>query len=511
MLNIKSIKRWHLLLIWPAFIASFIYVVSAFTHPLMAWTGPQAKVMFPPSLTLEAQQLSNIEKIITKNNLTQAHMVKLVPSESQPLLQITHSKQAERRYFSLSDFTEIKHQDTNQALWLAEHYLKEKYPIKSIELKTDFDASYPAVNRLLPVYKINFDTQDNLSVYIHTDTQALAGIENDWKRSLRFVFQTFHTLNWLDDTEGLRLFIKTLLLICLIGMSITGILFLIKLKRVKSVPDTKRRWHRRLAWFTALPLLFYSISGAYHLWQSSLNDAPKGMQLTQTLNLLNWPTNESLSIDGQLHINQVSLLQIPNLQSEIPNEMTSIYRISVSQIQSNTERTHDINTREKRFHGQSKEKSTIYINAQTGESLGDLDTQLVQQQAIALFNQNHATELPMKLITHFGLGYDFRNKRLPVWRVENTDGQQVFIDPISHILVDRNTSLTRLEGYSFSFLHKWNMLNPVMGRKNRDIVIMITLGTIFALSLLGIILYLSPSKQKLLKPDDQSESQKQAA
>lgn len=511
MLNTKNIKRWHLVLLWPALIASLIYVISAFTHPLMAWTGPQAKVMFPPSLTIQEQQFSNIPKIISENNLTQAHMVKLVPSENQPLLQVTDNEKTQRRYFSLANHSEVRDQDTNQALWLAEHYLKAKYPVKNIEFKTAFDASYPPVNRLLPVYKINYDTQDNLSVYIHTDTQALAGIENDWKRSLRFVFQTFHTLNWLDEFEGLRLFIKSLLLLSLLVMSFTGILFLIKLKRKNGIPDSKRRWHRRLAWFAALPLLCFSISGAYHLWQSSLIESPSGMQLTQTLDLSNWPTTHKLSIDEGLKINQVSLLQVPDLYTNNKDGLTNIYRVSVSKIQSDQDNTHNINTREKRFHGQNKEKYTLYFDASTGLSLGDLDTQLVSQQAKKLFKQPEAMELPIKLITHFGLGYDFRNKRLPVWRVENTDGQQVFIDPISHILVDRNTSLTRLEGYSFSFLHKWNMLNPVMGRKNRDILIMATLGLIFALSLLGLILHLSSSKQKAAITNPQTDTQKQAA
>lgn len=508
-MKIQSIKKWHVFLVWPALIACAIYLVSAFTHPLMAWTGPQAKVMFPPSLTLEGSKFKNIAPLLAANQIPDAKMVKLVPYKQDVLLQVTESKLTPRRYFSLDSGTELLQHDETQAVWLAEHYLKANHPVNNIELKTEFDTSYPAVNRLLPVYKINFDTEDNLSVYIHTETQALAGIENDWKRSLRFIFQTFHSFNWLDDYEPIRLLLISILVSALLAMSVTGLFFLIKLKRKKGILDIRRRWHRRLGWLVVVPLFMFSLSGVYHLWQSSLATPVSGMQLTQAIKLKDWPNSSSLSLPKNLKINQVSLVQITNDNN---HTLKHLYRLSVSPIQTIEDQTKNVNTREKRFNGQKKEMSALYLDANTGEILGNLDKPLIQQQAKVVLGEVESTDLPMKLITHFGLGYDFRNKRLPVWRVEGTNGQQVFIDPITHILVDKNNTLSRLEGYSFSFLHKWNMLTPLTGRFNRDMLILTVLGLIFVLTGFGLALYLYKPTRHSSKPNQPHiEKQKQAA
>lgn len=491
-MNIKSIKKWHLLLLWPALIACIIYVVSAFTHPLMAWTGPQAKVMFPPALASEKIEVNNITAILAAHDLGEAKIAKLVPYQQETLLQVTENETSARRYFSLSSKRELTNHDEKQAIWLAEHFLKQSLPIESIQLKIEFDESYPSVNRLLPVYKIHYKTSDHLSVYIHTDTQALAGIENDWKRSLRFIFQTFHSFEWLNNIEPLRLLIISLLTVSLFLMSVTGLLYLIKLKRKKPASDFRQRWHRRLAWLAVIPLFMFSFSGFYHLWKSSMTPPATGMLLTQTLDLNSWPDTSKVSLPSDLKINQISLIQSTIGDNK---DIKHLYRISASPVQTDQDKLNNTNTREKRFKGQKKEKFAFYIDAVTGEQLGDLDSTLIQQQAKQLLNEQATVDLPAKLITHFGLGYDFRNKRLPVWRVEGENGQHVFIDPITHILVDQNNSAGRLEGYSFSFLHKWNMLTPLMGRFNRDMLILTTLALIFMLAGLGLILKLKTRKQ----------------
>ena len=62
----------------------------------------------------------------------------------------------------------------------------------------------------------------------------------------------------------------------------------------------------------------------------------------------------------------------------------------------------------------------------------------------------------------------------------------VFIDPATGILVDRLVDKDRYEGYSFSFLHKWNFLTPFIGREVRDIFIAILMGLIIIFVGLGL-------------------------
>lgn len=95
-----------------------------------------------------------------------------------------------------------------------------------------------------------------------------------------------------------------------------------------------------------------------------------------------------------------------------------------------------------------------------------------------------------QIITRFGAHYDFRNKRLPVWRIDydTPKGDKVFIDPATGMLVDRLVNTARYEGYSFSALHKWSFLTPFTGRKTRDVMIVIILSLAVISTILGYIM-----------------------
>lgn len=497
-MNLKGVREWHLWVLWPALIITTIYIVSAFAHPLMAWTGPQAQTMFPPSLRSSSSNIQAIGAIIEKHDLQNANIAKLIPFQNDVLFQVTHNANKPRRYFSLSTLEELPQQDQQQAIWLAQHYTGLTPEVSSIEFKTEFDEEYPWVNRLLPVYKINFNTDDNLSVFIHTETQALSGINNDWKRILVFIFRHFHSFDWLDELEPARISLVMGMMIVIMVMAITGLLFLTGVKRKKNVADIRRRWHRRLAWIAILPMLMFTLSGIYHLFQMALVTPETGIRLSQTLDLSHWR-------NAQLHLHDIDkkvVNQISLVSGDAP-----MYRVSYASTENK------LNDRVRRFKGMSKESDVQYIHALTGETLGNLDIALVEQQAKQLLSLPETTAIEKQLITRFGPTYDFRNKRLPVWQVNAQSGDHVlFIDPTTHILVDQTNQLTRAESYSFSFLHKWNMLIPAIGRFNRDMLIMGILSISFVLVILGLLMHQNRKKKRLNHIQTHSEtatSQKQ--
>jgi hypothetical protein len=525
MISIQSAKKWHLLLVWPAIISVLIYTLSALTHPLMAWTGPQAEKRFPPRLIIPSDNINSVSKIIKNNKLTSAKVAKFVPFKEQVLLQITENETSPRRYFSTIDFKEQNAHDERQAIWLAQYYLSANYKINNIEMKTEFDTEYPSVNRLLPVYKINYETEDSLTVFIHTETQTMADISNDWKRSLKRVFQLFHTFTWLNDYEAIRLILTSIIVSIITLMAITSFIFIIGINRNSIIKDTKRRWHRRLAYVVTVPLFLFSISGIYHLLHASLSESVAGMGLTKNLNLSHW---QAVNIDSNklpTNMGQISLINIPaelhyqRLQKPIPtNHKTNYpyYRISsLGNAHNNAaDNNHNHagkpldnkNTRLKRFNGTALESKVNYINAEgspdnstdnSSNSHHDfdkaLDKLLVAQQAKALLKSNNPK---LELISHFGPKYDFRNKRLPVWMAQGENGHRVFIDPVNQILVDRTNLAAQLEGYSFSFLHKWSLLSPILGRFKRDLLIMTILALTILLTAFGLAMHLNNRKVK---------------
>jgi len=83
------------------------------------------------------------------------------------------------------------------------------------------------------------------------------------------------------------------------------------------------------------------------------------------------------------------------------------------------------------------------------------------------------------------MDYDFRNKRLPVWQFTN-NGTVVFIDPASSTIVDVVTPALRYESWSFSILHKWNVLVPLLGRGGRDMLLSALLAAVLAMAAIGL-------------------------
>jgi hypothetical protein len=483
MLNIKFIKKWHLLVMWPALIAVVIYTLSALSHPLMAWTGPQAQKRFPPKMALQNGITLNTASIVNNHQLKNAKIAKFIPYKDQILFQVTEHEQEPRRYFSLNNSSELLNHDSEQAIWLAHYYLGETPAVKNIEFKTQFDNEYSPINRLLPVYKINFDTQDNLSVFIHTETMALAGINNDWKRTLRFVFKNFHSFDWLNDYEFARLALITVLVSIITIMALTGLGFIFLIRRKSKLQQSSRRWHRRLAYVVTLPLILFSVSGIYHLLYSSIASDEYGARLTQSLDLKSWE-NITLEKDFEnLIIQQINLVSIPvkNDSKMEPDTNIASYRVS-----GRSKQTSNTNTREQRFKGMAKESKSFYLDGNHQYLDEYNDKKLVQLQSEKLLNSQ---DLHMQLVTHFGPDYDFRNKRLPVWKISDTQGNLIFIDPATHILVDQSDLTARLERYSFGFLHKWNMITPITGRFKRDILIVITLVMTLVLSIFGYLIY----------------------
>ena len=486
MSRMKSVKKWHGLFLWPALIATLIYILSALSHPIMVWTGPQAKKMYPPALVLQGNEVVHISKIVEKNKLGVAQIAKFVPYKEQVLFQVTQGNNQPRRYFSNVNFNEVKDHDKQQAIWLAQHYLAQELPIKSIEFQSQFDEQYPQVNRLLPVYKINYNTEDNLTVFVHTETQALAAITNDWKRSLRWIFQNLHSFEFLGESEALRVGLIVIMVSLISLMAITGIMFILILKRNKKVIQTERRWHRRLAYIVVLPLILFSVSGIYHLLHMSLEGNENLMRLDSpaSLPLGNWLPAEFPSALTGKKINQISLVQ-----TKINNKVKNLYRISASVAKPLQE-----NNRSKRFKGAASESSGYYLDSQSGLLLNSMDIQVVKQKAKQVLSGYDSGITKAELLTHFGPSYDFRNKRLPIWQVESSTGLQVFIDPITSMVIDQNNLWDRAEGYSFSFLHKWNFLVPLAGRFYRDVAIVLVLSLALLLSLFGLLAHLKRKK-----------------
>lgn len=476
---LKSSYHWHQWLGWLGGFALLLFAISGIFHPVMSWTGPKAAAFFPPQIALAAEKTAAIPTILQRHNLNHAIMVKVVPAEKGALLQVTTSQTQPRRYFDLSTGEELLNQDQQQALWLARYYTGfTDTEVTSIRYQTEFDNAYPWVNRLLPVYRIEFANNDRRIAYIYTELSALAGMSNPWRTTLQTAFRAMHTLNWLDHLEYGRVILMLIFLGALFALVALGVALLLLIRNRKQ--DAKRRWHRVLSYIICVPLLLYTISGTYHLLFYAFAEQARGLQLGENISLA--PERFGNRLDALLtyqgiKLNGVSVVEGPDQQL--------YYRLSIPQ-----GRPGQSISRQQRFNGVPIEKPALYINALTGQesSLNDAAMATHHGSKLTGFSKDQITDLV--LVTHFGPLYDFRNKRLPVWQIDyqSQQGDKIFVDPANGMLVDRLTDNARYESYSFSFLHKWNFLRPLIGPQPRDVLIIAVLGLAIISTFIGFLM-----------------------
>ncbi len=475
---ISKSRGLHRFIGWVAAAALFLFICSGLMHILMVWTGPQSAKFFAPQTTIQADELGNVPTILSTQNLSQAQLIQVVPTEQGNALQVTESSSS-RRYFSLQTGKEWTNYDEQQARWLARYFTGlDQAPIQSVTLQESFDNQYPWVNRLLPVYRITFDTPDQRTAYIYTEFAALAGLTNNWKNTVQGLFQTFHTWQWLEDiAEPIRLVLMLSLLGGLGLMIISG--FGLRLAMpARRIPQAGRRWHRRLSLWILIPLLAFLISGIWHLLTYSGNERQQGLQLPDVISLPKMgevARAEWLEDYQQQPVQAITLMQGPDNQL--------LYRVALPEGSMDQHVGHH-----QRFDGQSTEQPARYYDVVSAQPVAITDSEIASYWA----KRHSGLEDPdinnIQRISHFGPEYDFRNKRLPVWRVDFNDLNKtsLFIDAASGLLVDQSDASQRLEGNVFATLHKWAQLGHLWGQGPRDALMLLVVLSILGFAVVGI-------------------------
>ncbi len=478
---------YHKIIAWVGGIALLFFAISASMHLLMTWTGPQAVRFMPPATLITAEMTAKIPEILKNANLKNPILVKITPSATEPLLQVTLAEKKPREYYSLKTGVKIKNGDEEQARFLAAYYSGlPAERIKKLTFQTEFDGAYDPINRLIPVYKVTFDTEDRLTYYIHTELNAIASVNNQYKNTIQNIFRIFHTFSFLDGTGSGRVIVMSLLLFSIIGMCVTGFMMIFTVKKRK-ITDKTRYVHRLIANIIWFPLFAFAVSGLWHLLHYEYVDSVRGLRLAEPMKISPEKLT-ALSLPGDLpgemkdiKLNAVNLLEYQN---------AFYYRLSVAA----SEPTGGV-TRNKRFDGLLTEAAPVYLNAYTGERATLTDQALTKAYAENYLGTKIVNN---EIVTHFGPHYDFRNKRLPVYEAvaDHPAGDRVFIDPQTGMLVDQLPNAARYEGYSFSFLHKWNMLAPLIGREKRDALIAAFLFLTLGLTICGYAMLFARSVRR---------------
>ena len=277
--------RWHRRLAWAAGVVLLLWCASGLIHSYLSLFGPQQQVFQAPQRPLQLQGMKPIADILQQAQIDEVSMVRTVVGEDENLLQVTQDAGQARRYFRLNDGLELKNHDHVQALFLARYFMGlPEAPVREVRKLSDFTDEYPSVNRLLPVYRVAFERDDDLVVFIYTETSVVAGVNNWLKHQLQTVFRQVHSGAWLGAiSETARVLLLGVMLCSLLLTALAGVGLLVGVRRKTRVPGVKH-WHRGAAYLLSLPLLLPLLLRLPPLPRSQL--MPRPPSLTNPLSSL---------------------------------------------------------------------------------------------------------------------------------------------------------------------------------------------------------------------------------
>lgn len=441
-----KVHRWLGLI---AMVAVLCFGLSGLIHPIMSRTQPQPAERSAPILP-PAGALVPLKTALNRAGIDAFSSARLFALVGQPVYRVGLAGEP-ARYFAASDASPLADGERVHAEALARHYTGDTASaVAALTRITAFDADYPAVNRLLPVWRVQLARADGLTAYVDTEGNRLATLNDDRKRALQSVFRALHTFNLFDGVPALRIALMLLLLGATFSTAVAGTVMYLRLKRadVRLKHQTARRWHRRLALAVVLTTFTFSLSGTWHLLQGERTLPPPTSIVPRflTSELGEYAPTTGFSL---LNAGERACYRLPVVQTTV-----------VGSGQSGEHAHH---------HGAmpatAEPAPARCLDTGTGAELPDAD----RRAAEALARQfAGAAEGGVELspVTRFGGEYGFINKRLPVWRARFAGSDDAwYVESDSGALALHTDTPARLEGLSFAYLHKWTFF----GEDHKDL------------------------------------------
>ncbi|MGN6415887.1 MAG: PepSY domain-containing protein [Pseudobacter sp.] len=333
--------------------------------------------------------------------------------------------------------------------------------VQSVEIVNNFDGEYKYVNRLLPVYKVQFDRADGIRVYVETTQDRFAFVMDNRRATFDTFFAWCHTWEWLSFSGKFKYLLMGLITSLAFLSTCMGlyIFFITKTKKGTQPMAKARRRHRIVSLVACVFTLMFTFSGGLH-----------------ALEKLNTPDPIADNTSNEIRASSVSL-DYSRLQAAIPSE--AINDISIAKVHAALY-----------WRVSSKSKKLFYINATDYTILPNGD----EQHAVSLvsnFSGHAAGDITQKeRITKFAGEYGFINKRLPVWKISyaSKSNERYYVETSTGKCAAYITDKDLFEGYSFALLHKHHFMDWA-GKSARDISTMIAAGLQVIMVLVGLFLF----------------------
>ena len=422
---------WHRRLALLACVGVFSWALRGMLHPLMSALQPKPAAFMPPAVALDLKQLQAPAAILQRAGIQQVQALRLLMLDGQPYYQVRLAGQATPRYWQAQSGLEAALSGRHAEV-LARHYLGTNEPLHVTGTLTAFSNEYAFINRLLPAVRVDTARSDGLRLYLDLYQDRLGTLVDDCKAVFSSLFLWLHSFHWLDLGGPLRAALMLLLLAASLAAVSLGVASFVARRQART---RLRRWHGRAGIGMALATLAFVGSGAWHLLHKLTAEAPPA-PFTAAFNssaLTDAPQLSWLQDGEQLH--RLSLLQLDGqpvwrLQGQRLGTLPSLRYLAVD-----------------------------------GRELDQLAPQRYAEQRFAQYAAPLGLGAPTSISVQrsFDHDYGFVFKRLPVLKASYADAQHsaLFIDPLDGALAGRVNDGDRAEGFSFAYLHKWELLGGI--------------------------------------------------
>ena len=521
----RKIYQWHRTLSLIIAIPVILWALSGFLHPIMTTIRPEVAKQTYNAPAIDSSQLKvSLSDALRINNYPEINSFRIIQIKGNHFYQIKLPGEAVLQYISTVDGKLLQNGDDLYARYLARYFLlgdsefknskkfassldsKEESEhdccviatndvmssdnglmIKKVVFQKEFDTEYKSINRLLPVYKVDFEREDNIRIYVETAHDRL-GLAFDNTRSVfDKLFQIFHNMSWLNSLGNARLVVEISIMSLAFITTIMGIFifFTSKSKIVSDKPITRmRRNHRYISIFASFFTLLFTFSGAFHAFQKFKPDTRNDFFLENKFSAseldINWAKLQQ-AIQNDFLIVNISAIRI--------NDQTYLQVYQRNAVDSSSS---------KKSGGIGLDiQNAIYLNAD-GYSILRNGEEVYARYLASIFKDNsNAKPIEVKQITKFAGEYGFVNKRLPVWKIayDSNYNERFYVETSSNKLSVRIDDREVFEGLSFSFLHKHHFMD-FAGKSWRDFSTMFWAAMQVAMIVVGLILWKKAIKAK---------------
>lgn len=466
----KNFYIWHRYLGIVTCAVVFAWSLSGALHPLMSWFQPRpAKMMIdrpplrPGDFGVSPEQALMLNRIGTYEDFN------VVSFDEGTYYQVRTGPDRELLYFDTRDGVALAGGDEKYAVWLARNYLQDfSSPVSAVSVVSDFDREYKVINKLLPVYRVGFERDDQMRAYVDTSSGMLGTLINGTKGKMMAVFVNLHNWDWVGVSDRLRIgllvtFASLVVVMALSGLIVYG-LFWKTFRPLTGSMDTPRnrlkRYHRVLGLTVSVTMMLWGASAAYHAIEK-----PDILAEART----RYATQEfGLSDAG---------FPLAGLVSDTAGQPV----VNVSMVRINGQSAYQV------FRA---DRHVSYHDSTTGALIPGANDRYLRQLAGNFSGLDDSAIVSIRPVTKFDKEYGFINKRLPVVRVEynDTNRTRYFVEPVAGLLALELGDRKRLESYSFNILHKWSFLDW-SGRMTRDVIMIIFVTLQAVLSGSGLVMF----------------------